>query len=59
MEAQWFRARAELCRRLLEQATRPAVRDALATLLHESEAAVAAAEFQRRACDRFAAPRGT
>jgi hypothetical protein len=58
MKAQWFRARAELCRRLLQQAMRPAVREALALLLRESEDAIAAAEFQRRACERFAVPKG-
>lgn len=56
MKAQWFRARAELCRRLLQDARRPEVREALAALVREYEDAVAATEFQSRACNRLAGP---
>jgi hypothetical protein len=53
METQPLRARAELCRRLLQISKRPDVRQALAALLREHEEAAAAMQFQRRACDGF------
>ena len=53
MEAQVFRARAELCLRLLAQAKRQDVREALTALAREYEEAAAVAEFQGRACGSF------
>jgi hypothetical protein len=53
MEAQVFRARAELCRQLLTTAKRLDVRWSLHALLREFDERAAAAEFQARACRDF------